>query len=152
MKYKTKTVLPIIGMAILIVIAAIAVATGDADEVKHPLPATLTNLVDVKMVEIKDSSDQVILSGSFSAPTQTGGELERKAALTSAGVDSDASGQAEIEVATKNGVTEQELDLEVNNLAAGASFRLFVDGQEITAFTTSPQGDAELEFSNETSK
>lgn len=152
MKYKTKTILPIIGMAIIIGIAAIAVATGDADEVKHPLPTTLSNLADVKLIEIKDSGDQIILSGSFTAVSQTGDEFERKAALTSAGVDPDARGEAEIDIATKNGVTEQELDLEVNNLAASASFKLFVDGQEITAFTTSPQGDAELEFSNETSK
>ncbi len=152
MKYKTKTILPIIGMAIIIGVAAIAVATGDADEVKHPLPATLSNLADVKMVEIKDGGDQVILSGSFSAAIQSGGESERKAALTSTGADPDARGEAEIDIATKDGVTSQELDLEVNNLAADASFKLFVDGQEIVAFTTSPKGDAELEFSNETSK
>ena len=64
-------------------------------------------------------------------------------------VDADAKGAAEIEVSTGAGaIAEQEFELTVERLAAGATFTVFIDGQEVASFNTNARGEAELEMSN----
>ena len=150
MSYKTKMALPILGMAFLFGFAAISVVTSDVEEIKQPLPASVGHLSEVKLIEVRDAGEQVVLSGSFSGPVSDGKEIERTAELTSSGVDPDAKGRAEIEIETANNSTEQEqeLELDVSNLAPGATFRLFLDGREAASFTTNHKGQAELEVGN----
>jgi len=152
MSYKTKMALPILGMALVFGFAAINVANTRVEEVKHPLPASITRLDEVKLVEVRDSGDQVVLSGNFSGPVADGNEMERKAVLTGTGADPDARGKAEIETGTKNNVTEQELELDVKKLAPGSTFKLLLDGQEVASFATNHEGDAEVEVGNEPSR
>jgi hypothetical protein len=153
MTYRTKMIIPIVGLILVIGYAAIRVVSGSDDDIKQPLPATLSNLADVKSIEIRDASGQVVLAGSFSESTDVGGERERFAQLSPTGVDADAKGAAEVEIKTGAGaIAEQELEIGIEHLAAGASFKLFIDGQEVTSFTTNSRGEAELEMSNEPSK
>lgn len=152
MSYRTKMLIPIIGLLIVIGYATIRIASGN-DDIKQPLPATLNNLAELRSIEIRDADGQVVLTGSFSDTTDVGGEKERFAQLSPTSVDADAKGAAEIEIKTRAGATaEQELEINVERLAAGATFKVFIDGQEITSFTTDARGEAELEMSNEPSK
>jgi hypothetical protein len=149
MNYQAKKILPIVGMVFLFAFAAIQVVRSEAQEVKQALPATLNNLSEVKTVEIKDESGQLILSGNFGNAIQDGEELERETVLAATSVMPQARGTAEIEISTnKDSFTVQELELSLKNLSAGGSFKLFIDGQEVFSFTANHEGKAELEFTN----
>lgn len=153
MTYRAKMLIPVVGLMLVIGYAAIRVVSGNDDDIKQPLPATIGNLADAKSIEIRDASGQVVLAGNFSESTDVGGERERFAQLSPTAVDPDAKGAAEIEIKTGAGATtEQELELGAERLAPGASYKLFIDGQEVTTFTTDSRGDAELEMSSEPSK
>jgi hypothetical protein len=150
MSYKTKMILPILGLVLTIGYAGIRVARSDAEEVKHALPAALGSLAEVKRVEVKDADGQVVLSGDFGGSKVGGKEIERKAALAGTSLAPEARGKAEIEFSAEgSGADERELEMKVERLAAGATFRLFVDGQEVASFVTNHRGEAEVELSNE---
>lgn len=149
MSYRTKMLIPVVGMIIVLSYAAIKVMTSQADEIERSLPPSITNLADAATIEIKTESGEVALSGNFTASSSKPDEVERKAVLTGAGAYANASGKAEIEISKmKNGAVGQELEIEVSRLAAGTTFSLFVDGQEVGTFTTDAKGGAEIEFSN----
>lgn len=151
MSYQTKKIIPVAGMLLVMCYAAMNIVTGSADEIKLPLPPALGNLADVNTVEIKDANGQTVLTGSFGAATDEPDEVERTAMLTRTSADGDATGWAEIEI-SKERVPEQELEVTLKRLAAGAAYKLVVDGHEIASFNASAAGEAELEFSNEPSK
>jgi hypothetical protein len=151
MRYRTKRLIPIIGMLILIGLVAINVVKGDGDEQRLPLPPGVSNLAEAKLIEIKDGAGQVVLSGSFISADGDGREIERTATLSGAGAQ--ARGKAEIEISTgDDGSKDQELEITVESLAAGAAFSVFLDGQDVARFTTDRRGGAEVEISNEPSK
>ena len=148
MSYRLKMILPVVGMFLLgcVVVAAVS----DDSEIKQPLPQSLDNLAAVKLIEIRDAGGQTVLGGSFTIETKRNRDIEGAATLAPTGVDADAAGKAEIEVSAKRGGrVEKELEIEVRNLAPGASFNLFVDGQQVAGFATNPRGAAELELTNE---
>jgi hypothetical protein len=144
-------VLPVVGLLLLCAYAAIAVSrSGRAQEVKQPLPTSIGDLARVKSVEIKDSAGRVVLSGNFVTKSERDGDIEGKAVLTS--TDANARGAAEFEISTgRNGKTVRELEVEVRQLAAGAQFTLFLDGQQAATFSTNQRGAAELEMTDEPS-
>ncbi|HLL75224.1 MAG TPA: hypothetical protein VK421_08135 [Pyrinomonadaceae bacterium] len=141
-------ILPVVGMFLLGCVVVAAVSRGG--EIKQPLPSSLDDLAAVKLIEIKDAGGQTVLGGGFTMTTKRNRNVEGKATLAPTGVDADAAGKAEVEVSTKRGGhVEKELEVEVRNLAPGANFNLFIDGQQVIGFTTNPRGAAELELSNE---
>jgi hypothetical protein len=149
MSYKAKKLFSLVGMMLIFAFAAINVLSSDVHEVKQALPGSINNLSEVKTIEVKDASGQLILSGTFGNAVQERKELERQAVLAATNVIPAATGVAEIEISTdKASFTEQELELSVKHLSAGTKFHLFVDGQEVASFTTNHQGKAELEFTN----
>ena len=74
----------------------------------------------------------------------TGTPTEKTATLTSTGVDGDASGTVQVGYAVCEGgaVLDQQLTVQVQNLAASASFMLVVDGIQVASFTTDANGAA----------
>jgi hypothetical protein len=62
------------------------------------------------------------LRGHFAAANEQDDDIERKAALQPTGADTDATGEAEVELA-KSAPTQQEIEFSVRNLAAGTSAR-----------------------------
>lgn len=139
----------LVGMVLILAFATIKVLSSDVHEVKQALPSHISNLSEVKSVEIKDANGQLILSGNFGNATQDGKELEREAVLAATTVIPAATGVAEIEISTgKASFIEQELELSVKHLSAGTIFHLFVDSQEVAPFKTNHEGKAELEFTN----
>lgn len=147
MSYRVKMMLPVVGMFFLACVVVAAV-TGEGREIKQPLPASLDDLAAVRLVEVRDAAGQTVLGGSFTMATKKNGDVEGEATLAATGVDADAVGKAEVEVSTKNGNVDKELEVEVNNLAPGATFNLFVDGRQAAVITTNPRGHAELEMTN----
>jgi hypothetical protein len=149
MSYQAKKVISIVGMVFIFACATISVLSSEVQELKQALPTNINNLSEVKTVEIKDESGQLILSGNFGNATQDGTEVERETVLAATSVMPMARGTAEIEISTnKDSFTVQELELSVKHLPPGKSFKLFVDGQEVGSFTTNHEGKAELEFTN----
>ena len=150
MSYRVKMMLPVVGMFLLgcVVVAAV---TREGREIKQPLPASLDNLAAVKLVEVRDASGQIVLGGSFTMTTKKNGDVEGEATLAATGALANAAGKAEVEVSTRDGNVEKELEVEVSRLAPGATYNLFVDGQQAAVITTNPRGHAELEMTNRTS-
>ena len=150
MSGRKKAIISIIGMILILGYAAINVLSNGSDELKLPWPATLASLADVKLVEIKDGGGLVVLRGNFGASTTTKtGEIERQASLVGTAADADAIGKAEIEISSRNNVTDQEMEIEVKRLSASTEFSLVIDGQQVATFTTDRDGEAELEMSND---
>ena len=147
MSYRVKMILPVIGM-FLLGCAVMAAVRGEGGEIKQPLPASLDDLAAVRLVEIKDAGGQVVLGGSFTTATKTNGDVEGEATLAATGVDTDAVGKAEVEVSTRNGNVDKELEVEVSKLVPGTAFNLFIDGRQAAVITTDHRGSAELEMTN----
>ena len=149
MSYRVKMVLPLVGLLLLCGYAAFAVIRGASkvQDIKQPLPSSVGDLAAAKLVEIKDAAGHIVLSGAFVARREQDGDVEGKALLTGTGNNAAAKGEAEFEVSTnKTGGTERELEVSVRQLAPGASFSLFVDGQQAATFSTNQRGAAELEM------
>jgi hypothetical protein len=118
-----------------------------------PLPTSVNDLQNAKLLEIKDAAGQVLLTGTFMISQEDddedddGDEIGRSALLTSgASANSRAKGTAEIEIEKKNNHTNQELELKAEGLAAMATLKLWLDGKEIITFTTNKQGKADLKL------
>ena len=150
MSYRVKMILPVVGMFLLACVVVAAVS-NEGGEIKQPLPSSLENLGAAKLIEVKDAAGQLILGGSFVMTTKKNGDVEGEATLAATGAHAEAAGKAEVEVSTRDGRVEKELEVEVRNLAPGASFGVFVDGQQAATFTTNPRGAAKLELSDEPS-
>jgi len=132
---------------VVLLLAVVVVARTSADRIKQPLPSTVQNLADAKVIEIKDSAGQVLLRGTFVKTTESKDESEFTAPLDGAGTD--AAGKAEIEIETKNAVTKQELEVSATKLPSAASLKLFLDGSELMTFTTNKAGKADIKLSSD---
>jgi hypothetical protein len=122
-------------------LAAIGQTGGD---VRKPFPEAITNAAGVERIEVRDSSERVVLSGTFVAATERNG-TERVAMLKG---DASATGRAEVEVWTGNGGTRREMEVDLDRLTPETEYTLFVDGAEVATFTTDAEGDAELDFAD----
>jgi hypothetical protein len=146
---RTRTVLPVLGLILVCVGAAYAVAKTDLQEIQGRLPTTMTDLTTVSNVEVRAADQSVVLSGQFGAATTTGTEIERHATLNATGSVAAAKGTAEIEIVRNGQRTESELEIDVEGLTASTSYVLVVDGVEATTFKTDPRGRAEVELKND---
>lgn len=149
MSYRLKRILPVMGMLLLCGYVTFAVIrTGNkVQEVKQPLPSSLSDLAAAKLVEIKDATGQIVLSGNFVLENRQDGDVEGRALLTGTGIHAESKGEAELEVSTlRNGGTEKELEVSVRKLAPATLFGIFVDGQQVATLTTNQRGAAELEM------
>ena len=129
------------------------VAISHAQRINQPLPPSLDRLLDAKLIEIKDETGQVVLSGEFTTASDTKIEIERVATLKGPGGATAPKGIAEIEL-VKSGdkFSKQELEVAVEGLAKAANFKLFVDDAEVIAFTTNKSGKAAMKFSDKNVK
>ena len=103
------------------------------------------DLQNASTAEVRDARGQVILRGHFEAPKARGDETQRNAALTGTGVDSDASGTAEIEIDATN-PEQQEIEFDLRQLDAGATFVFAVDGSEVGKAIADRRGRIEFEM------
>lgn len=108
-------------------------------------PAATGDYTNAATVQVRDAQGQIVLEGQFTPAVEEDGDVERRAMLAPTGVDTDATGEAEVEFA-KAAPIEQEVEFSVTNLAAGATFTFVIDGTDVAAATTDRRGRAELEL------
>jgi hypothetical protein len=122
---------------VLITAVVAAQVKSNSGRIVESLPAAIV-LNNAKLVEIRDKADNVVLSGTFA---------NNRADLTSKELGSKASGLAEIEIEKAGAALKQEIEVEVQNLPALATFKLFVDGNEVATFATSKEGKRAMKYS-----
>lgn len=111
---------------------------------QQTMSPTFGDLTSAKAVELVDSSGQVLMRGTFSAPPSTNdAKIERTADLTRA-TGNGPAGEVEIEIERSNGVSEEEFLIKAEDLPYPASCRVLVDGNEIAAFSTTQDGKINL--------
>jgi hypothetical protein len=137
------------GRTIAVVAVALALSAGTAGLAaqKASLPATVGDLNTAQLIEVRDSTGQVLLNGTLKTSSNKPKETERKADLESP-TGQKGEGELEVEIERKDGVvvTKDEVELEVEHLPAMTSCALFIDGQHIAAFTTSKSGKAKVKL------
>jgi hypothetical protein len=145
MKKRTRLILML--TALLIgggVASALLVDTLDAQGVA--LPADTPDLSNASLVEVKDGSGLVVLAGQLNEIPEDDDDVERKAELRGSGISAGATGFAEVEVTKTNNQIDQEVELSVSKLAAGATYSVLVDGKQLGTFQTNKDGNAEIEL------
>ena len=130
------------------VMAAFGIARLDGADSVGQIPAALSDLSHASLVEVKDAGGRVVLQGTFGAEeTDKDGERERKAVLAAGGGAAKGKGEAEIELAAGS-AARVELEIQVEDLAGGQTFTVFVDGQQAATITTDASGEGEVELSS----
>jgi hypothetical protein len=107
-------------------------------------PALTGNFSNAAVAEVRDSQGQVILRGQFAAVEEDDDDMERKAALTPSGRDTDASGEAEVETSRET-PSQQEIEFSIRNVEPGAVYTFVIDGNDVGSATADPRGRAEFE-------
>jgi len=86
-----------------------------------PLPAALNPVTGIKLVEVRDSQNRVVLANTFGTPQPGGGGVvEKEAKLTSTG---EAKGSARAEVEAER----EKLRVEGEHLQSGVTYSIFAD-------------------------
>jgi len=97
------------------------------------------------VAEVHDAQGQVLLRGTFvSAESDDEGEVERLATMTAASPDVTASGEAEVEYET-NAPSEQEVELTLTGVTAGAEINFVIDGQRVATTKADQRGRVAIE-------
>ena len=86
------------------------------------LPSTLNPVTNIRLVEIRDAQDRIVLANTFGAPQPGGGvSIEKEARLTSGG---EAKGKARAEIEPER----EKLRVEGDKLQSGAVCEIVADG------------------------
>ncbi|MGA9771334.1 MAG: S8 family serine peptidase [Blastocatellia bacterium] len=86
------------------------------------LPSSLNPVTSIKLVEVRDVQDRIVMANTFGAPQPGGGvSVEKEARLTSTG---DAKGKARAEIEPER----EKLRVEADKLQAGTVCEIIADG------------------------
>jgi hypothetical protein len=113
-----------------------------AQEPKQPVTGDFSTAA---VAEVRDSQGRVVLRGQFVPIDEADDDVERKAALSAAGPDVDAVGEAEVEVTTSTPL-EQEIEFAIRNVEPGATYTFVIDDKAIGTARADQRGRAELEI------
>jgi hypothetical protein len=94
--------------------------------------------------EIRDSTGQVVLRGTFMLVEEEDDDIERKAPLA-ATTGGEVVGEAEVEFATEM-PADQEVEFAARGLAVGATYTLVVDGREVASVAADARGRIAIEL------
>jgi subtilisin family serine protease len=109
-----------------------------------PLPAVLNPVTSIKLVEVRDSQNRVVLANTFGIPQPNGGgEVEKEAKLTSSG---QAKGKARAEFETER----ETLRVEGEHLQSGVAYEIVVDGVSLGT-VVAQSGYFRVEFTSDNS-
>jgi len=136
----------LIATALTVVAVTIAATLLNAQRIQRGLPLPFAALDEVSRVEVLGRAGEVLLRGVFSTKEESASEVEREALLSP--VAGTARGLAEIEIErTKAAPTKDEIEVTVEGLAPNTTHKLMIDGHEVTVFTTTSHGKADLKLS-----
>jgi hypothetical protein len=130
---------------VLLALALSVAATACLGRIRleQPLAPEFGDLANVKQIEVVDASGQVLLQGTFNAPSGGNASIERTADLTRPESKA-AAGRAEIDVDRKDGVSEEAIVVRAEDLPYPASCKVMVDGREVAMFSTTQDGKIDL--------
>jgi hypothetical protein len=135
-----KQLIPIAGL-----VGTMAISAYMVTQLSGQGPAPAGDFTNAAVAEVRDAHGQVVLRGQFVVAEEEDDDVERKATLEPTGIDDDAAGQAEVELARANPV-EQEIEFSVRDLQAGAAFTFVIDGIDVATATADQRGRAEVEL------
>lgn len=101
------------------------------------IPASLLPVQNIRHVEVRDALDRVVLQGDFGSPGSGGVHFEKEAELFATGVIPRAEGDAKAEIEPQR----QKLRVRGDELIAGASYAIVVDGQTIGTGVAQSESD-----------
>ena len=127
------------GLVVTVAAAAYMVAQLNAQ------PSPTGDFSNATVAEVRDAQGQIVLRGEFVPIVEDDDDIERKATLAPTGIDSDAAGEAEVEIAKAN-PANQEIEFSVRNVEPGATFTFAIDGREIATTVADRGGRAEVEL------
>lgn len=136
----TRQLIPAAGL-----LATIAAAMYMVVQLNGQTAAPTGDFTNAAIAEVRDAQGQLVLSGQFQVVDEEDDEVERKATLAPAGVDADATGEAEIEFST-SAPAKQEVEFSVRNLSPGGAFTFVIDGTAVATATADARGRAEVEL------
>ena len=113
---------------------------------QQTLSPAFGDLTTVKLVELVNDSGEVLMRGTFDAPSANvgkSGKIERTAELTRP-KNNEPMGQVEIEVDRSTNISEEEVIVKADDLPYPASLKVKVDGLQIAAFSTTKEGKIDL--------
>ena len=140
---RLKRRLPVIGLMVVCLGAAYAVAQNLP--APTTIPESIGDLTTAVQAEVRAADGKAVLAGPFGEAVLDGRETERTARLA-ATAGGTATGTAEIELVTRDGKVERELELDAEGLAPNTSYTFVVDQATAATFTTDGKGSAELEL------
>ncbi len=139
MRHK-KQLIPIAGL-----VGTMAISAYMVIQLSGQGTATTGDFTNAALAEVRDAQGQVVLRGQFAVAEEEDDDIERKARLEPTGVDDDAAGEAEVELARANPVV-QEVEFSVRNLQTGVAFTFVIDGTDVATATADGRGRAEVEL------
>lgn len=107
------------------------------------LPAALNPVTGIKVVEIRDQQNRVVLANTFAAQPGGGSNVEKEAKLTSTG---QAKGSARAEIETQR----EKLRVEGEHLQSGTTYQIFADGVSLGTIVAQ-SGYFRVEFTSDNS-
>ena len=126
-------------------LATIAAASYGVVPLHGQTPPLTGDFTKATTVQVKNAQGQIVLQGDLQAPVDEDGGLERRATLAATGVDTDATGDAEIELG-KAGSRQQEVEFEVRNVDANTTLTFVIDGVDVASATSDRRGRAGVEL------
>lgn len=132
---------------VLVPILAVGVIAGAS---MHARPtaavATLRNVADAHLVEIRDAQNAVVLSGEFRSRIDSLGNTEKDAELVGPQGDT-VIGEVELELpAAGRDHLRPELEVDVINLKPRQEYRVVIDDRLVGSFVTDDRGSVDLEL------
>ncbi len=134
-----------IGLLVAGLLMSAAACLGTV-RLEQSLSPAFGDLTTVKLVELVNGSGEVLMRGTFSAPSTSGAKVERTAELTRP-TNQTPTGEVSIDVDRNAGISEEEMIVKAEDLPYPASCRVMVDGLEVAAFSTSQDGKINLKLS-----
>ena len=135
-----RQMIPVAGLLVTVVAAVYMVV-----QLSGQTASSTGDFTNVAIAEVRDAQGQIILSGPFQLVEEDDDDIERKATLAPTGVDTDATGGAEVEF-SKAAPANQEVEFSVRNVAAGAVLTFVIDGTQVATTTADARGRAEVEL------
>ena len=136
----------LIGVLLPVVIAGFVVQASVDLPPPQSVTATLSQVSDGHLVEIRDSRGAVVLSGEFRSRIDSLGNTEKDAELTDM-QGRTVIGEVELEIpATARDHRRPELEVDVIHLQPRQSYTVVIDDRTVGRFTTDDRGSADMEL------
>lgn len=127
-----------------------AVNAGPVPQDKNIIPATVGDLSKSQLIEVKDTTGQVLLHGTLKTKDNSVKETERKADLDSP-TGQPSKGKIDIDLSHKVGKDlKDEIEVTVERMPTMTDCELWIDGQRVGNFVTTKRGTATIKLSRKT--